>query len=75
MGRHPKRLLAAAREVLGRRCTTHTLDVTDHTAVPEQLEQVLAAGRLAVLVWATGIFDWAPADEADPEGLGRRCCR
>jgi len=27
---------------------------------------VLASGPLHTVVWAEGVFDWAPADEADP---------
>ncbi len=71
-GRHPARLRTAASDVeaLGGGAR-HALDVTDSTAVREQLGQVRSAGRLAAAVWAAGIFDWAPADQADPEAWAR----
>lgn len=43
------------------------VDVTDRAVVGEALERVRADGRLSVVVWTAGVFDWAPADQADPE--------
>ncbi len=43
------------------------VDVTDDVAVRTALDGVLEAGGLDVVVWAAGVFDWAPAQEADPE--------
>ena len=42
------------------------VDVTDGEAMRTALDEVLAAGGLDVVVWAAGVFDWAPAHEADP---------
>ena len=42
------------------------VDVTDGEAMRTALDEVLAVGGLEVVVWAAGVFDWAPAHEADP---------
>ena len=47
------------------------VDVTDSAAVRRELDRVLAAGGLDVVVWAAGVFDWAPAHEADPSSWER----
>lgn len=67
-GRDRTRLLAAAREVdaVGRRSSLATVDVTDHEGLREQLARLLGGGPLHTVVWAAGVFDWAPADKADP---------
>lgn len=62
--------LARLRETASRcegSCLVDVVDVTDRAAVGEALERVRADGRLSVVVWAAGVFDWAPADQADPE--------
>ncbi|MEV6493962.1 SDR family NAD(P)-dependent oxidoreductase [Actinoplanes sp. NPDC051633] len=63
-GRDPDRLEAAAG-----RCAdafTDTVDVTDAGAVDRAVGELRRRGRLRVVVWAAGLFDWAPADRADP---------
>ena len=45
----------------------HSVDVTDSEAMRQALDGVLTDGTLDVVVWAAGVFDWAPAQEADPE--------
>lgn len=42
------------------------VDVTDRVALIRTTRAVLARGPLTVVVWAAGLFDWAPADKADP---------
>jgi NADP-dependent 3-hydroxy acid dehydrogenase YdfG len=41
------------------------VDVTHGDAMRVALDEVLATGGLDVVVWAAGVFDWAPAHEAD----------
>nr|WP_296076850.1 SDR family oxidoreductase [uncultured Actinoplanes sp.] len=52
-------------------CFVDTVDVTD----PGDLRRTVAAlsgrGRLSVVVYAAGVFDWAPADAADPAAWQR----
>ena len=43
-----------------------SFDVTDAAAARSALAEVLSRGALSVVVWAAGVFDWASADEADP---------
>jgi NADP-dependent 3-hydroxy acid dehydrogenase YdfG len=71
-GRSEERLGAAA-EQTGGRMTTDQVDVTDDTAVAAALERLdrRLTDPLRVVVWAAGVFDWAPADEADPTTWGR----
>lgn len=47
------------------------VDVTDRVALGETVGRVLDRGRLAVVVWAAGLFDWGPADGADPDRWDR----
>jgi NADP-dependent 3-hydroxy acid dehydrogenase YdfG len=63
-GRDPQRLAAAAAACGA--AGVDALDVTDADAVRATLDRLLAAGGLDVVVWAAGVFDWAPAHEADP---------
>ena len=63
-GRDAARLRTAA-EQCGRRASVDLVDVTDHGAVRAALDRVLADGPLHTVVWAAGVFDWAPADQAD----------
>jgi NADP-dependent 3-hydroxy acid dehydrogenase YdfG len=47
------------------------VDVTDRTALAGAVETVTSQGPLSVLVWAAGLFDWAPADQADTQTWDR----
>jgi len=71
-GRSEERLAAAAGRS-GGRMTTDRVDVTDDAAVAAALEALdrRLVDPLRVVVWAAGLFDWAPADEADPATWGR----
>jgi NAD(P)-dependent dehydrogenase (short-subunit alcohol dehydrogenase family) len=61
--------------VAGGAITTDRVDVTDDAAVVaalERLDERLDGGSpLRVVVWAAGLFDWAPADQADPATWSR----
>ena len=58
-----------------------TVDVTDPDAVAAGLAELdamttdaapgVVRQQLDVVVWAVGIFEWGPADRADPEGWAR----
>ncbi|MFC4148142.1 SDR family oxidoreductase [Micromonospora mangrovi] len=50
----------------GRRCYVDVVDVTDAAAVRDAAEGLADRGRLSLVVYAAGVFDWAPADRADP---------
>ena len=66
-GRDRGRLQQAAtlcRET-GRRCYVDVVDVTG-AAVRQAVAGLAGRGRLSVVVYAAGVFDWAPADRADP---------
>jgi len=43
------------------------VDVTDRAELAAGVEVLRARGPLRVVVWAPGLFDWAPAQEADPD--------
>jgi NADP-dependent 3-hydroxy acid dehydrogenase YdfG len=58
-GRDTERLRAAAD-------TVDVVDVRDHAALPAAVRRVADRGPLGVVVHAAGIFDWGPADTADP---------
>ena len=49
-----------------------SVDVTDAQAVRTALQELdeRVGEPLRVVVWAVGVFDWGPADEADPEVWG-----
>ncbi len=68
-GRSRDRLDALA-QTCGPDLTGDVVDVTDHAAVTRglvRLDHALAGpDALRVVVWAAGVFDWAPAAEADP---------
>ena len=55
--------------------STDRVDVTDDDAVVAALERLdrrlEGHSPLRVVVWAAGLFDWAPADEADPATWSR----
>ena len=53
--------------------TADRVDVTDDeevVAALERLDRRTEGAGLRVVVWAAGVFDWAPADEADPVAWG-----
>jgi NADP-dependent 3-hydroxy acid dehydrogenase YdfG len=64
-GRDEDRLGAAAAGCgpAGAHCVR--VDVTDRTALASAAHEVSALGPLTAVVWAAGLFDWAPADRAD----------
>lgn len=68
-GRDPGRLDLAAEQIraAGGRASSRVVDVRDRAALGEAAEQVLAGPRLAAVVWAAGLFDWADADRAEPD--------
>lgn len=57
----------------GTTVSLQTVDVTDAAGVERALVELdeQAPGPLRVVVWAVGVFEWGPADEADPEAWGR----
>ena len=73
-GRSEERLAALGSDQRSR-IATDRVDVTDDDAVVAALERLdrRLEGRapLRVVVWAAGLFDWAPADEADPATWSR----
>lgn len=72
-GRSEERLAGLAGQ--GPQVSTDRVDVTDDAAVVAALERLdeeaTVRGPLRVVVWAAGLFDWAPADQADPATWGR----
>ncbi len=73
-GRDPERLAlteARCREAGAGEVTTTAVDLTDLDGLPDAVARVVATGELACVVWAAGLFDWAPADEADPATWAR----
>jgi NADP-dependent 3-hydroxy acid dehydrogenase YdfG len=71
-GRSPA-AMARLLERHGAAVTSREVDVTDDAAVVRALEHLdaTAPAPLRVVVWAAGLFDWAPADQADPATWGR----
>jgi len=73
-GRSEERLDALA-ERCGPRLTCDRVDVTDDDAVVAALDRLDARlgdeAVLRVVVWGAGVFDWAPADSADPATWSR----
>ena len=65
-GRSQSRLTALTYE-FGESVLPQRVDVADDPAVEAALERLDrdAPGALRVVVWAAGIFDWGPAEEAD----------
>ena len=57
------------------RVSSDRVDVTDDAAMAAALDRldgrVQDQDPLRVVVWAAGLFDWAPADEADPATWSR----
>ncbi len=66
-GRDEGRLRAAA----GDGGAVDVVDLADHAALPEAVGRVAARGPLGVVVYAAGVFDWAPAPAADPQAWAR----
>jgi NADP-dependent 3-hydroxy acid dehydrogenase YdfG len=50
----------------GRTCVIDPVDVTDAQMVTQAIQRMGERGRLSTVVYAAGIFDWAPAHQADP---------
>jgi NADP-dependent 3-hydroxy acid dehydrogenase YdfG len=46
--------------------STCVLDVTDHESMTGMIRELGARGPVSAAVWVAGVFDWAPAHEADP---------
>jgi NADP-dependent 3-hydroxy acid dehydrogenase YdfG len=73
MGRSAERLAGLSEQFAGQ-LVSDQVDVTDDEAVVSALarldDRVDASAPLRVVVWAAGVFDWAPADEADPDAWG-----
>jgi NADP-dependent 3-hydroxy acid dehydrogenase YdfG len=61
-GRDPDRLAASAQACGGR---VDAVELTDAAAVAGAVERLTAGGPLRAVVYAAGVFDWAPADQAD----------
>jgi NADP-dependent 3-hydroxy acid dehydrogenase YdfG len=72
-GRSQERL-AALVDRHGTAVVPDRVDVTDDGAVAAALERLDrhldGTTELRVVVWAAGVFDWAPAHEADPAAWG-----
>lgn len=56
---------AEACRAVGPEASVAVVDVTDDDALRAGVQQLGEAGPLRVAVWTPGLFDWAPADEAD----------
>jgi NADP-dependent 3-hydroxy acid dehydrogenase YdfG len=69
-GRDPERLAGAAAACRDARADveveTRAVDVTSTVELADGVVALRAGGPLKVVVWTPGLFDWAPADEADP---------
>ena len=68
-GRDADRLAEAAAEcsAVGSSAEADIVDVTARESLPEAVATLTERGPLKVVVWAAGLFDWALADEADPQ--------
>lgn len=71
IGRDEGRLADAAarcRPLLrpGHDVQTRAVDVTDHDHLTTTVRTLADRGRVSAAVWVAGVFDWAPAQEADP---------
>ncbi|MEU2347988.1 SDR family oxidoreductase [Modestobacter sp. NPDC049651] len=68
-GRDPQRLAEAsgACATVGVPSRWQQVELTDRPALRRAAAEVSAGGGLAAVVWAAGVFDWAPADRADPD--------
>jgi NADP-dependent 3-hydroxy acid dehydrogenase YdfG len=70
-GRSEERLAGLA-ERFGGSVAADRVDVVDDEQVEAALQRLdeTAPSPLRVVVWAAGLFDWAPADQADPSTWG-----
>ena len=50
----------------GQKTRTCVLDVTDHAALMGTVAAIAKENPVSAAVWVAGLFDWAPAQEADP---------
>jgi len=64
-GRDEQRLAATAARCRSAHVRTRRVDVTDDDQLAAGLEALQADGPLGVVVWAPGLFDWAPAQDSD----------
>ncbi|HEV2887269.1 MAG TPA: SDR family NAD(P)-dependent oxidoreductase [Jatrophihabitans sp.] len=71
-GRDPNRLEQAAGTIrhAGGRAAGMVVDVSDRTALRGAAEQ-FTGSPLTAVVWAAGLFDWADADQAEPDTWDR----
>jgi NADP-dependent 3-hydroxy acid dehydrogenase YdfG len=69
-GRDPGRLAAAAAACRETRADlvveTRAVDVTRSAELGDAVRALRAGGPIKIVVWTPGLFDWAPAQEADP---------
>lgn len=65
-GRDEERLAATAARCTGTDVRTRRVDVTDDAQLAAGLDALRGDGPLGAVVWAPGLFDWAPAQDADP---------
>lgn len=71
-GRDQQRLEGAVQACGGPdRASADLVDVTDRDGVRAAVGRIGTQGPLRVVVWAPGVFDWALADEADPDTWAR----
>jgi NADP-dependent 3-hydroxy acid dehydrogenase YdfG len=69
-GRSEERLVGLT-ERFGPSVTADRVDVVDDAQVEAALQRLdETPSPLRVVVWAAGLFDWAPADQADPSTWG-----
>lgn len=58
---------------VGQSAAVDRVDVTDHERIPRASQQSRSADRSPSCSGAPGVFDWALADEADPQVWSRLC--
>ena len=63
--------LAEAVGVCSGSAVAERVDVTDPPEAGAAVRRLAGRGPLTAAVWAPGVFDWAPADRADPDVWGR----
>jgi NADP-dependent 3-hydroxy acid dehydrogenase YdfG len=72
-GRDEQRLrhTASACTASGSTVAVDQVDVTDRGPLGLAVETAVSRGPLGLVVWAAGVFDWAPADSAEPDSWDR----
>jgi NADP-dependent 3-hydroxy acid dehydrogenase YdfG len=72
-GRDAERLAEAAEQsaTADDRPAVDQFDLTDHQLLARAVNAAVERGPLRVVVLAAGLFDWGPADAADPERWSR----